>query len=90
MSTNLENLSKESLVLLVKELQAIVATNKPTTKIKEYHGNRKSSLFDFSAFKQRKVALHISYIGHSFQGLALQGDATVNTIEVCNYGLNNP
>jgi hypothetical protein len=37
---------------------------------------------DFSAFRQRYVALHLMYLGAGYQGLARQADSE-NTIEVC-------
>jgi hypothetical protein len=37
--------------------------------------------FDFSAYRQRHVALEVMYFGWSFQGFARQ-DSTENTIEV--------
>jgi hypothetical protein len=38
-------------------------------------------VFDFSRYSQRYVALHLMYIGWSYQGLARQADSE-NTIEV--------
>jgi tRNA U38,U39,U40 pseudouridine synthase TruA len=37
--------------------------------------------FDFGRYSQRYVALHLMYIGWSYQGLARQADSE-NTIEV--------
>lgn len=38
-------------------------------------------VFDFARYGQRFVALHLMYIGWSYQGLARQADSE-NTIEV--------
>lgn len=79
--SNLQNLSKECLIVLIRELQAKMA-KLPSKRGNGYHDKTKRSAFDFSSFKRRKVAMHLCYIGHSFQGLATQRDTNVNTIEV--------
>lgn len=52
------------------------AAEQPRTK-KQRRGDR---AFDFSRYSQRYVALHLMYIGWSYQGLARQADSE-NTIE---------
>lgn len=82
---DLTNLSKEELLVRVKQLQAHIKQLK-NILWKEQNKNEKplekkqQRNFDFTRYNKRHVAFKVLYLGWDYQGLAVQED-TVKTIE---------